>query len=70
MKRKPGATEAELLRLRNDYEARAQLCQEQAKKLTGDRAAALRGQARAYEGCASDLNDLALGREHPSARRG
>jgi hypothetical protein len=69
VKRKPGATEAELIRLRNDYEARARLCHSQAKTMTGDRAAALRGQARAFEGCALDLNDLAQGREHPSARR-
>ena len=70
MKRKPGATEAELIRLRNDYEARARQCLAQAQLLTGDRAAALTGQARAYQGCALDINDLAQGREHPCARRG
>ncbi|HGM5448569.1 TPA: hypothetical protein ACKPYZ_000932 [Stenotrophomonas maltophilia] len=64
-----GATEKDLANLRNEYLDLALRCRTEAKKLRGDRAAALEGQARAYAGCAADLFDLINGRKHPSARR-
>ncbi len=66
---KGGASERDLLMLRNEYEQLALTCRTEAKRQRGDRAAALEGQARAYVGCAADLNDLIIGRKHPSARR-
>lgn len=66
---KAGASEKDLLTLRNEYEQFALRCRTEAKRQRGDRAAALEGQARAYVGCAADLNDLINGRKHPSARR-
>lgn len=65
-----GVPIAALERLRNDWEARAREATAAARTADPGRRATLLGEARAKTADAADLNDLILGREHPSARRG
>jgi len=68
-KKEVGATVSDLLRLRDEYHELAKRCKAEALKCRADKAAELRGQARAYEGVWLDLNDMINGKGHPSARR-
>jgi len=64
-----GATVSDLQRLRDEYHEMAKRCKAEALKCRGDKAAELRGQARAYEGVWLDFDDMINGKGHPSARR-
>jgi len=64
-----GATVSDLVRLRDEYHEMARRCTAEAKRQHGEKAAGLRGQARAYEGVWLDMSDLINGKGHPSARR-
>lgn len=67
--RVPVCTASDLIRLREEYREMGRRCKDAKSAARGDKAAAFEGQARAYEACALDLNDLIEGRGHPSARR-
>lgn len=64
-----GATVSDLLCLRDEYQAQAHRCKAEAANCHGEKAAGLIGQARAYESVWLDMNDMANGKGHPSARR-
>ena len=64
----PTVAIADLVRLRDDWERMARETTK-AAAVSAERRASLAGEARARSTCAADLNDLILGRGHPSARR-
>lgn len=63
------ATVSDLIRLRDEYHEMAKRCKAEAANHYGEKKAELLGQARAYEAIWLDLNDMANGKGHPSARR-
>lgn len=67
--KKRAATVADMTRLRDEYHAMAHRCRDAAKEQRGDKAAELRGMAKAYEGVWLDMDDMANGKKHPTLRR-
>lgn len=60
---------ADLVRLRDDWERMVRETNRAATAAAPGQRPSLTGEARARSTCAADLNDLILGRGHPSARR-